>query len=97
LKEVYISKGTRDTPTCTVNLYYSKKLNYLKESISKKLDSAKQMKLNKLEILIHEFYSSKEKKTFPPSNFRIELKEIKVKNTELITSYLDRYLRENGN
>lgn len=91
LKEVYVQKATKDTPEVRLSLYYSNGLNSLKESLNPILDSAKKMKLYKVEYVIEEFYSEKEGRLWPPLKLSTEMKEIEVTVPEEILHYIDRY------
>lgn len=65
-REVYVVKAQNGFPGFVRNLYYSKKLNYIEESFSKKLDSARQMKLYKVEAKMAELYNSTNSIGLPP-------------------------------
>jgi hypothetical protein len=67
LREVYIVKAENGYPGFTRTLYYSKKLNHVGESFSPKLDSARQMKLYKVEAKLAELYNSTTSSILPPS------------------------------
>ena len=91
LREVYMQKATKDTPAVRLSFFYSTRLNFLKESLFPAMDSAKQIKLYKIEYLIEEFYSEKERRLWPAMKISTEMKEIEVTNPEEILHYIDSY------
>lgn len=96
LKEVYVFPKKTDMPTGRLVFYYSKKLNLLKESFNRVMDSAKKMKLFKTESLFNEFYSEKDKRVWPPMRNMTEMKEVAIENSPEIMRYFSRYKKVIG-
>lgn len=90
-RETYILLLGKDMPKGLVVFYYSKKLNHLKNSFNKVVDSVKKMKFFKVEFIFNEFYSEKDKKLWPPTYDLTEMKEINVENPEKIMGYFNKY------
>lgn len=97
LKEVYAYSKKKETAEGRFCMYYSKKLNHLKHTFNKVLDSAKKMKLFKTEFIFSEFYSEKDKILWPPVVDRTEMRQITVKNPEEIVDYFNRYKKASKN
>jgi hypothetical protein len=91
LKEVYVQKASKDTPSVHLSIFYSSNLNSLNASLNSALDSARKMKFYKYEYVIQEFYSEKEQRLWPAMKIRTEMKEFTVTNPEEIIQYIDRY------
>lgn len=92
LKEVFLLSNKNDVPNGRFIMYYSKKLNHLKESFNKIVDSAKQMKLFRTETIFSEFYSEKEKKLWPALRNMTEMREIKINDSEIM-NYFEKYVK----
>lgn len=91
LKEVYVSKGSQDTPTVRLVFYYSSRLNHVQEALSKALDSVRKMKLVKIEICIEEFLREKDKRLWPQMTQSTEMKEIHGAAPEEVMHYVEQY------
>mgnify|MGYP003576125539 CR=1 FL=1 len=91
LKEVYVTKTTTDTPGACLAFHYSSRLNHLQESLNHVMDSAKKMKLFKIEYGQDEFYVQKEGRVWPAFKILTEIREVTVDNTDEIISYINEY------
>lgn len=91
LREVYYQKASRDTPAVKLCLYFSKGLNELKESFSPIFDSARKMKLYKIEIVVEKSFEQKKAKSWPAISFISEMREIMVDDPSQILFYIDKY------
>jgi hypothetical protein len=90
-KEVYISPKTEDRPSSRLSLSLSSKMNHLKYSFNQKIDSAKQMKLYKTELVFDEFFD-KTNKIFWPSSYSVtEMRQATPPNLKEILDYFGRY------
>jgi hypothetical protein len=97
LREVFVGDSTKTQPRVRIVFYYSGNMNHIKESMSPALDSAKKMKLYKMEIFTDEFYSEADKKLWPPMKvMSTEMKEIGVQNPAEVKGYISRYKKSIG-
>jgi len=83
-----IRKG--DFTDYTLYLYYTKTLNGIKETFSKKMDNIKDMKLFRIRILPKKAY----KNVFPKKEILYEMKEAPVENQQEVLAYFNKYRKE---
>lgn len=91
LREVYFFPAKENIPSVRWVLSYATKLNHVKISFSRLLDSSKAMKLYKVETLIDSFFVKNENKLWPAMKYSNEIKEIPIENTAEILDYFERY------
>jgi hypothetical protein len=91
LTEIYYIAATDNIPTIRRMYSYSKKMNHVKESFSKKIGKAKGMKLFRIEGTIAQYFSKKDNMIFPPAKVVSEMKEIAVISDKNGTRYFQRY------
>lgn len=94
LKEVYFLPAKEGMPAGKVLLYYSENLMALRESFNTVVDSAKKMKLYKIEVLTDAFYDEEKKISWPALKTVTEMKEFTVQNPSEIMNYFIRYRRQ---
>jgi len=75
----------------SIYYYYTKNLNKLDYTLSKGLDSSKGMKLYKVRLIYASKFSSTYKTTLPVREFRFELREVSVENTEEVLQFIEHF------
>ncbi len=95
LHEAYSLVGKKDT-TMTGNIYlsFTNKISDVEHSLSKELDSLKNMKLYKLKLVINKRYAKEYQMTLDQSEASFWLEELPVTNREEILSYVERYEKD---
>jgi hypothetical protein len=91
LKEVFLVTQKKGMPAGRIGLYYSKNLNHLKASFNATVDSAKRMKLFKVEAIFNDSYDENGKLVWPSMIDRTEMKEIKTNISEQLREYINNY------
>lgn len=91
LREVYRFAAHPDTPAYRIVFTYDKNLAHLQHSLNPILDSAKQMKLQKLELYILEFRPRGSQITYPGTAMITEMKELPATIPEEVLFYLNWY------
>jgi len=71
--------------------YFTNTLKNIDYSFSRKLDSAKSMKLYKVRLLYNESFSPSYKITLPKREFLFEIKEEAIDNSKEIINFFDRF------
>lgn len=93
LREVYLVKANNGNPGYSRSMYYSRKLNYVGESFSKKIDSARNMKLYKVEGVMNEFYDSTNNRVWPAIRAANEMLVVPMSDSANVARYLNAYRR----
>ena len=92
LEQKYATKKrSDDNSPDSLFFSFSKDLNDVDYSFSKKLDSARQMKLFKFMIHFNEHMSTKYNRTMPERKCRFEIQRIEVPNKTEILTYFKHY------
>jgi hypothetical protein len=91
LKEVYVHKGTKDTPAVRISFYYSKKLNHLQASLNSTLDSLKNMKFYKFEFVIETHFYPGLDKQMPAMVLKKEMREVTIDDDTELLNYTEKY------
>lgn len=95
LRKVYNFPKTDSTPSGRVIFSYSKGLNKIKESLNAFADSARRMKLFKIQFAIDEFYDKKTKTQWPSMEIAgDEMKEVHIENPHEIMIYFKQYEKD---
>jgi hypothetical protein len=89
-KDVYISRATAHLPTVWWALSYSTKLRLLEESFSRKLDSARQMKLFRVEIKYDSTLDDSGRIVYYPAYLDHQIKIVRTSDS-LINEFIDKY------
>lgn len=90
-RDIFLTPSKPDTPAIRVRLSYSRTLNHLPYSLNTSIDSARKMKLWKLEIIIEAFYHERTKTNYPEFYFGTEMRELPPIITDEVRFYLDWY------
>ena len=92
LLKIYNYRSSQKYPEdFTFYFFYSRKLNYIKESFSKQMDNIKNMKLYKIRIVAHGAYYEEYKMSLPQREYLLEMKEVPLQNKNEILSYFHKY------
>jgi hypothetical protein len=75
----------------TIYFYYSKGLDNVRETFSKKMDNIKGKKLFKIKIVARGAFYPEYKLTFPKREIVLEMKEKPIENKDQILSYFEKY------
>ena len=78
----------------SIYYYYTRKMNDVQYSLSKKLDSVKSMKLFKVRMIYNEKFSKPKKITLPRREVLFEIRKIQPKDPEKINGLFERFLNQ---
>lgn len=93
MREVFLFPSQNGLPAHRMQLFYDKNKNDLPFSINEQLDSAKKMKLYKVEFDYDTFYDERQKIQWPAFKGTTEIKRVVVENVDEPNLYLKRYLQ----
>jgi len=94
-KEVFYTKGTKEDPGDYITyLYFSAKMNGIKESFWPALDSSRKMKYFKNYVISYSYYDIKYKMNFPRREGYYERKRVQIDNEKELLRYFNGYLEK---
>lgn len=99
-EEYYISSKLKENDTsrnCLLNLHYSDKVKFKEYSLSRELDSVKQMKLIDVKITSFPKYYSSINKTQGAFSIMYHMEEIEPENKKKLMYYFNKVDVKNGN
>lgn len=89
-RDIYISRAIANLPTVRRALTYSTELTHLDESFSRKLDSARQMKLFRVEIRYDSTFDGSGKLVYYPEYLDHQIKIVKIPDSH-IDEFINNY------
>jgi hypothetical protein len=80
----------------TLRFYYSKELSGIPQTLSRKMDNVKGMKLWRIAIVAGSAFYNQYKMTFPERELYYEMKTVPIKDVDLVRAYFKKYKNVNG-